>query len=144
MNRERALKVVLVLVGLLFSAGIYPVTMSLWHPGPSDDPGDTMILSLYVTLGILLLIAVRSPSEHRSLIAFAAWSSFAHATVMSVMAVHNPSDREGFLIGSAVLVVIGVTLIVLAPAKQSVERTASADAQGLVGERLGRAVEGQG
>ena len=27
MNRERALKVVLVLVGLLFSAGIYPLTM---------------------------------------------------------------------------------------------------------------------
>src|SRR5438445_6250361 len=31
MNRERALKVVLVLVGLLFLAGVYPVTDSLWH-----------------------------------------------------------------------------------------------------------------
>jgi len=38
-----------------------------------------MMLSLYVALGIFMLIAVRSPSEHRSLIAFAAWSSFAHA-----------------------------------------------------------------
>jgi hypothetical protein len=65
MNRDRALKVVLVLVGLLFSAGIYPLVTSLWHPSPSDDQGDTMMLSLYVTLGILLLIAVRNPSEHR-------------------------------------------------------------------------------
>jgi hypothetical protein len=29
MNRERALKVVLVLVGLVFSAGIYPVVTSV-------------------------------------------------------------------------------------------------------------------
>jgi hypothetical protein len=51
MNRERALKVVLVLVGLLFSAGIYPVTDSLWHANQSMYTEDMMI-SLYVTLGI--------------------------------------------------------------------------------------------
>ena len=39
MNRERALKVVMVLVGLLFVAAIYPVEISLWHPSPSDDTG---------------------------------------------------------------------------------------------------------
>ena len=84
-----------------------------------------MMLSLYVTLGILLLIAVRNPSANRSLIAFAAWSSFAHATVMVVQAFENASDRDR-LWGSAVLVVIGVALIVLAPAKQSVERVSAA------------------
>jgi len=36
MRRERALKIVLVLVGLLFSAGIYPLTMSLWNMNKSD------------------------------------------------------------------------------------------------------------
>jgi hypothetical protein len=39
MNRERALRVVMVLVGLLFVAAIYPVAMSLWHASPSDDTG---------------------------------------------------------------------------------------------------------
>jgi len=73
----------------------------------------------------LLLIAVRNPSAHRSLIAFAAWSSFAHATVMAIMAYQVASDRD-LLWGSAVLVVIGVTLIVLAPAKPSVERVPAA------------------
>jgi hypothetical protein len=81
--RERALKIVLVLVGLLFVAAIYPVTMSLWHPSPSDDTGDTMMMSLYFTLGVFLLVAARKPSAHRSLIAFAALSSFAHAVVMA-------------------------------------------------------------
>jgi hypothetical protein len=117
MWRERALKAVLVLVGLLFLAGIYPVTMSLWHPSPSDDPDDTMMLSLYFTLGVFLLLAVRNPSAHRSLIGFTAWSSFAHAAVMTVMAFHNPGERRELLGASAALVLIGVALIALAPAK---------------------------
>jgi hypothetical protein len=120
MNRERALKIVLVVVGLLFSAGIYPLIGSLLHPVGSDM-GDTMMLSLYLPLGIFLLIAVRNPSAHRSLIAFAAWSSFAHAVAMSILGLEIASQRVGFLIGSAVLVVIGVALIALAPARESGE-----------------------
>jgi hypothetical protein len=122
MKRERVLKVVLVIVGLLFCAGVYPLIGSLLHPADSDS-GDTMMLSLYFALGIFLLIAVRNPSAHRSLIAFAAWSSFAHAVAMSILGLEISSQRVGFLIGSAVLVIIGVALIVLAPAKQSNERT---------------------
>jgi len=79
-----------------------------------------------VTLGVFLLIALRNPSAHRSLIAFAAWSSFAHAVVMSILGLEIPSQRVGFLIGSAVLVVMGLVLIALAPAKQSVEREPAA------------------
>jgi len=121
MWRERALKIVLVLVGLLFTAGVYPLIGSLLHPADSDT-GDTMMLSLYVTLGVFLLIAVRNPSAHHSVIAFAAWSSFAHAVAMSILGLEIPSQQVGFLIGSAVLVVIGVALIALNPAKPSVER----------------------
>jgi hypothetical protein len=121
MWRERALKVVLVLVGLLFTAGVYPLIGSLLHPADSDT-GDTMMLSLYATVGVFLLIAARNPSAHRSVIAFAAWSSFAHAVAMSILGLEIPSQKVGFLVGSAVLVVIGVALIALNPAKPSVER----------------------
>ena len=127
MNRERALKVVLVLVGLLFFAGVYPVTDSLWHANQSDY-GDDMMLSIYVALGIFLLIAARNPSANRSLIAFTAWSSFAHGAVMAVMAFQVASERRDLLIAVAVLVVIGVALIVLAPARPSVERLSPAGA----------------
>lgn len=120
MWRERALKVVLVLVGLLFTAGIYPVATILWQRDQSGYT-DAMMLSIYFTLGILLLMAVPNPSAHRSLIAFAAWSSFAHAAVMAVMAFRDASER-GHLLGVALFVVIGVPLIVLAPARQPVER----------------------
>jgi hypothetical protein len=43
----------------------------------------------------------------------------AHAAVMVVMAVYVTSARDGLLMVSALLGVIGVTLIVLAPAMQS-------------------------
>src|SRR5579864_6324576 len=127
MNRERTLQVVMVIVGLFFAAAIYPVVMALWHPGPEDDTGDTMMMSLYFTLGVFLLVAARKPWMHRSLIAFAAWSSFAHAVVMSALGFHLPSEKTGFLIGSGVLVVIGITLLALAPApeKPGVEQAAS-------------------
>ncbi|MFZ3266416.1 MAG: DUF6632 domain-containing protein [Terriglobales bacterium] len=83
------------------------------------------MLSVYVTLGIFLLLAARNPSENRSLIAFTAWSSFAHAALMAVQAFRIMIPR-GELSGVAVLVVIGVALIVLAPAKQPVERVSAA------------------
>jgi hypothetical protein len=127
MIRERALKVVLVLVGLVFSAGIYPVVTSVrdgWQANKEDAL--PMMLSLYVTLGIFLLLAARNPSANRSVIAFAAWSSFGHAAVMGVMAVHLANERGDLLIAATVFGAIGAVLIVLAPAKQSVERAVAA------------------
>src|ERR1700730_4685499 len=112
MNRELALKIVLALVGLLFLALGYPLAMFM-----RQAPALSMMLSLYVTLGVFLLLAIRNPLASRSLIAFTAWSSFAHAAVMGTQALRNMISR-GELIGVAILVVIGAALIALAPAKQ--------------------------
>jgi len=123
-SRERALTIVLLLVGLIFSAGVYPVMDSLWHQNQSMYTFD-MMLSLYVALGIFLLMAVRDPSANRSLIAFTAWSCFAHAAVMAVTSFSKGGYR-GDVWGVPVLVIIGLALIVLAPAKQSRERVSAA------------------
>jgi hypothetical protein len=120
MRRERVLKVVLILVGLLFTAAVYPLILMA-----RQDPALAMMMSLYVTLGIFLLLAARNPSEHRSLIAFAAWSSLAHASLMSVQCFLKLIARSE-RIGVAVFAVIGVILIVLAPAKRSVDRMPAA------------------
>src|SRR5213080_2265837 len=126
MNRERALKVMMVLIRLFFSAAIYQVTVILWHRDQplSERP---MGLSLYVTLGILLLIAVRNPSAHRSVIAFAAWSSFAQAAVMTVMVFRDARSRDEWP-APAILIAIGLAMMVLAPAKQLGERASAAGA----------------
>ena len=127
MNRERALKVVLVLVGLIFLGGVYPITDTLWHANQSMYP-EVMMLSVYVALGIFLLIAVRNPSANRSMIAFTAWSSFAHASVMAVMAFQKADERRELLFAVSVFVIIGVALIVLAPAKPSAAPASAAGA----------------
>jgi hypothetical protein len=119
MNRERALKIVLTLAGLLFVASAYPLMMFVRR-----DPALSMMFSIYVPLGIFLLLAVRNPWANRSLIAFTAWSSFAHAAVMGLQAFRNIVARDE-LAGVALLVLIGVALIALAPAKQGTERSSS-------------------
>jgi hypothetical protein len=126
MIRERALKITLVIVGLAFTAATYPVTMILWQRERSGYT-DAMMGSIYITLGIFLLMAVRKPAAHRSLIAFAGWSSLAHASVMAIMALRGPGARE-HLLATAIFVVVGIPLLVLAPAKQSGERAAATSA----------------
>jgi len=120
MNRERALKIVLMLVGLLFVALVYPLVIFA-----RQDPALSMMFSVYVTLGIFLLLAVRNPSGSGSLIAFTAWSSLAHATVMGVQAFQNMISH-GELLGVAAFAVIGIALIALAPAKHPAERISAA------------------
>lgn len=117
MNREMALKIVLALVGVLFLALTYPLIVFV-----RQDPATSMMFSLYVTLGVFLLLAVRDPPANRSLIAFTAWSSLAHALVMGIQAMENMVARVE-LVGVAVLIVIGVVLIALAPAKHGAAHT---------------------
>src|ERR1700675_3248839 len=116
MKRDRALRILLVLVGLIFVAGVYPLITSVrsgWQANKED--AEPMALSLYVTMGVFLLMAARNPSANRGVIFFAAWLNIAHAAVMTIMAVHLPNEREGLLIGSAVFAGIGAALILLVP-----------------------------
>ena len=119
MSKEWALRIDPMFVGVFLSAAIYPVIGGLIDPAHSDS-GDTIIMGLYIALGIFLLTALRNPSAHGSLIAFAAWSSFAHAMVMSALELEMASERAGFLVSSGVLLAIGAALIALAPVRQQV------------------------
>src|SRR5438067_12063967 len=54
MNREVALKILLAFVGLLFLALAYPLMMFV-----RQDPALSIMFSIYVTLGVFLLLAIR-------------------------------------------------------------------------------------
>jgi succinate-acetate transporter protein len=122
MIRERALKVVMVVVGLLFIAGVYPLVMFF-----SQEPPVAMIMSIYVTLGIFLLVAARDPAANRSLIAFAGWANVAHSAVMAIQEYRHVIARQE-LMGVIVFAIVGVALIALAPGKQAGERVSAAGA----------------
>jgi len=118
-DRLKYLRIALVLVGLVFIFGIWPLGLVwpsgwAWHAEGRSEYYE-MILGLYATLGVFLLIASRNPAAHRSLIWFTVWSSVVHAAIMAVQAFCDPAER-GHLWGDVpALLVIAIVLAALTP-----------------------------
>lgn len=114
-----ALRVVLVIIGVTFIVGIFPLTI-LWPSGWAWHMTGTsvylqMILGIYATLGIFLLLAARNPLAHLSLIWFTVWSSVVHGLIMAAQAFMYPQHR-GHLYGDIpALLIIAIVLAILTP-----------------------------
>ncbi|HTA59373.1 MAG TPA: DUF6632 domain-containing protein [Candidatus Baltobacteraceae bacterium] len=76
-------------------------------------------LGIASALHIFLGIAARNPAAHRSLIAFAGWSSLAHAAVMALQSYYDAAERVHFLAGVGMFAIIGVFLAALTPPKSN-------------------------
>ena len=115
MKRERTRQMTLGIVGLVFVALIYPLWSDLWHANwlvkMNDNECEPMFLSFFVVLGLFLLLAVKKPSAHRSLIAFAGWWSVFHATVMAVQTIE--AWNRGFHRDYTDVVIAGIVGAVL-------------------------------
>ena len=115
----RYLRIALIVVGLIFIVGVYPLMMALWPSGwrwnPNQPEYEQMILGVYATLGVFLLLASRDPLQHLSLIRFTVWSSLVHAGIMAVQAIQTPGER-GHLLGDVpALVIVALVLAGLTP-----------------------------
>lgn len=127
-DRIKYLRFVLVVVGLIFVFGVYPLTIVwpsgwAWHTGRSEYL--QMILAIYATLGVFLLLAARDPFAHRSLIWFTVWSSVVHGAVMAAQALVYP-QHIGHLWGDvAALFVVAAALAFLMPRTESAIRRAA-------------------
>ncbi|HXJ04458.1 MAG TPA: DUF6632 domain-containing protein [Candidatus Acidoferrum sp.] len=118
-TRLRYLRVALILVGLIFIFGIYPLMMALWPSGwrwsPNQAQYEQMILGVYATLGIFLLIASRNPLRHLSLIWFTVFSSIVHAGIMAAQALSMPSEHAHLFGDIPALLIVGALLAFLTP-----------------------------
>jgi hypothetical protein len=118
-ERVRFLRVALIVVGLIFVAGVYPLTI-LWPAGWAwHHSGQSlylqMILGIYATLGIFLLIASRDPLANRGLIWFTVWSSVVHGAIMAAQSLAYPEHR-GHLFGDVpALLIVAAVLAFLMP-----------------------------
>jgi len=126
-TRLRYLRVALVLVGLIFIVGVYPLMMAWWPAGwrwqPNQPHYEQMILGVYATLGVFLLIDSRNPLKHRSLIWFTVWSSIVHAGIMAVQAMNTPAEH-GHLMGDIpALLIVAAALAILTPRGAVAEAT---------------------
>jgi hypothetical protein len=119
------LRVALVLVGLIFVFGVYPLMMTWWPSGwrwqPNQPEYEQMILGIYATLGVFLLIASRDPLRHLSLIWFTVWSSLVHAGIMAVQAISDPSEHAHLLGDIPALVIVAGILAILTRRSGAVE-----------------------
>jgi hypothetical protein len=117
-DRVKYLRIVLLVVGLIFIVGIYPLTI-LWPSGWSWNTGQSeylqMILGIYATLGVFLVIASRNPLDHRSLIWFTVWSSVVHGGIMAAQSLAN-TQYMGHLWGDVLaLFVVAIALALFTP-----------------------------
>ena len=117
-NRELFLRIALIVIGLTFIFGIYPLGI-VWPSGWTWGHGHShylmMIIGIYATLGVFLLIASRNPAAHKSIIWFTVWSSVVHGGVMAVQS-FNDAAEQGHLVGDVpALLLIAIILGVLMP-----------------------------
>ena len=109
----RTLRIVLIVLGVTFIVGIYPL-MRLWPAGwawtPDQPEYERMILVIYATLGVFLVRAARDPLANLSLLWFTVWSSVAHALVMAVEAIRDPSER-GHLPGDVLVLLLAAAVL---------------------------------
>ncbi|QVL17150.1 hypothetical protein KH389_17220 [Pseudomonas qingdaonensis] len=100
-TREKSLRWALLVFGLFLLIGLYPLMNWFWIDGWTWEPRqvkyEQMIQGVYATLGIFMLIASRRPSEHRSLIQFAIWSSIVHAGIMAMQAGVDTHEHANLL-----------------------------------------------
>ncbi len=118
-DRLNYLRIALIVVGVIFIFGIWPLTTIwpsgwAWHTAGRSEYLE-MILSIYATLGVFLILASRNPMANLSLIRFTVWSSIIHAGVMAGEAIVN-SQHIGHLWGDVpALLIIAAVLAWLTP-----------------------------
>ena len=119
------LRVALLVVGLIFVVGVYPLT-EVWPSGWSWGHGSShylaMIIGLYATLGVFLLLATRDPLANRSLIWFTVVSSVVHAAIMAVQAISDSNER-GHLLGDVPALLIVAALLAVLMRRAETPRT---------------------
>jgi len=124
-SRLSYLRIALILVGVIFLFGIYPLMIIwpsgwTWHTGHSDYP--LMIVCVYATLGVFLLMASRDPLKNLSLIWFTVWSSIVHALIMLVQS-FEARENHGHLLGDVpALIFVAVLLAALTPRRDLAAR----------------------
>jgi len=117
-QKLKYLKVALIVVGIIFIAGIY-VMMWVWPSGwgwtPRQPEYEQMIIGVYATLGVFLIRAAKDPLANASLIWFTIWSSIVHGGIMLAQAIADETERANLLGDIPALLLVAFVLWYLMP-----------------------------
>lgn len=117
------LKIALILFGVIFIFGIYPMMMWIWPDAwgwtPRQPEYEIMIIGIYAILGVFLIRAAKDPLKNASLIWFTIWSSIVHGGIMAVQAIVDKTERINLIGDVAALFLVAIVLCYLMPRKAS-------------------------
>ena len=117
-SRLLYLRIALIVVGLTFIFGIYPLSI-VWPSGWAWGQGHShylmMIIGIYATLGVFLLLAARNTEANKSLIWFTVWSSVVHGGVMAYQSFTDQMERGHLLADVPALFLVAIVLGALMP-----------------------------
>lgn len=114
MNREKLLTLYLYIFGfgnIITSFGI-PVLFGdslLWYP--RNLPTDLMVGSLYLAMGIIMVLIAKDPQKHKAFIDFVVLGNIFHALIMVFFA-QKPSH---IYVDAAFIAIMGVVPLFLYP-----------------------------
>jgi len=121
-SKAKYLTVALYVFGAIFVVGIY-ASMQLmpanWTWEPRQPEYEQMIMGVYAVMGIFMIRAAKNPAEHLSLIWFVIWSSLAHALIMLIQALRDPTETPNLYGDVPALFLVAVVLWLLMPKKAS-------------------------
>lgn len=123
-QRLKYLRIFLIIFGLFFVFGVYPMMNWIWPSGwgwePRQHEYEQMIIGIYATLGVFLLLAAKNPLAHKSLIWFTVWSSVVHGGIMAIQAIVDSTEQINLIGDVLALFAVAVVLGILMPRKETV------------------------
>jgi hypothetical protein len=120
-ERLKYLKLALIVIGIIFIAGVPVLMMWAWPSGwawtPRQPEYEQMIMGMYATLGVFLIRAAKEPLAHASLIWFTVWSSIVHGGIMLVQAIVDETERANLMGDVPALFLVAFVLWYLMPSR---------------------------
>jgi amino acid transporter len=117
-TKVKALRIVLIIVGLIYIFGIYAMMKLMpesWTWGPRQPEYEQMIMGIYATLGFFLLLAAQDPLSNRSLLWFTIVSNLVHGLIMVTQSILDPAELSNMWGDIPALFLIAIVLWVLMP-----------------------------
>ena len=118
-TKLKYLSISLYVFGAIFIVGVPAMMMLIWPSGwswtPAQPEYEQMIMGIYITLGVFLTRAAKSPMENVSLIWFTIWSSIVHAAIMLAQALVDEAEHANMLGDIPALFLVAFVLWYLMP-----------------------------
>ena len=125
-RKYTGLKIALVVFGLFFIFGVYPLMEFVkvgWQWSPPQIEYEQMIMGIYATMGAFMVIIAKNPVKNISFIWFVVWVNIVHATIMLYQSLIDMENIHHLWGDVPALYIVAIIIAILAPKKKHLNPT---------------------